>query len=86
MLKLLVTELKYSFKAFNSEPSLLFQSHWHNIIIPIAVWPPKQKSYAPINVMPHYPPYGQDTGYIWGIDEEFVPHTGDFDIMLCACA
>ena len=43
------------------------------------------QSNAPINVMPHYPPYGQDTGYIWEIDEELVPYTGDFDIMLCAC-
>ena len=40
--------------------------------------------YAPINVMPQYPPYGQNTGHIRGTDEKSVPHTGDFDIQVYA--
>lgn len=31
-------------------------------------------------------PYGGHTGYIGGTDKKFVPHTGDFDISVCACA
>ena len=41
---------------------------------------------APINVMPQYPPYGQNTGHIRGTDEKSVPHTGDFDIQVYAHA
>ena len=39
---------------------------------------------APINVMPQYPLYGQNTGHIRGTDEKSVPHTGDFDIQVYA--
>ena len=35
---------------------------------------------APINVMPHYPPYGQHTGHTGGFFKKSVPHTGGFDI------
>ena len=41
---------------------------------------------VPINVMPQYPPYGQHTGHIRGIDEKSVPHTGNFDIQIYAHA
>ena len=36
--------------------------------------------YAPINVMPHYPPYGQHTGHTGGFFKKSVPHIGGFDI------
>ena len=35
---------------------------------------------APINVMPHYPPYGQHTGHTGGFFKKSVPHIGGFDI------
>ena len=41
-----------------------------------------QDSYAPINVMPHYPLYGQDTDRIRGTDDKSVPHTGDFATLM----
>ena len=37
---------------------------------------------APINVMPQYPPYGQNTGHTRGTDEKSVPLIGDFDIQV----
>ena len=38
------------------------------------------KSYAPINIMPHYPPYGRGRG-LWGdLTRKFFPSIGAFDM------
>ena len=39
-------------------------------------------SYAPINIMPHYPPPGHYMGQHRGIDIEIKPQTGAFDMHI----
>ena len=37
-------------------------------------------NYAPINIMPHYPPYGRGRG-LWGdLTRKFFPSIGAFDM------
>ena len=39
--------------------------------------------YAPINVMPHYPPIGQLMEIVWGggLTEDSAPIVGEFDYL-----
>ena len=39
-------------------------------------------SYAPISIMPHYPPPGHYRGQHRGIDIETKPQTGAFDMYI----
>ena len=43
----------------------------------VVTWP----IYAPINVMPHYPPPENLKGHHWGINPKIMPHVRVFDIL-----
>ena len=51
----------------------------------VAGWAPADamlcSRYAPINIMPHYPPYGQMAGNIGALAEGGCPYSRAFDYL-----